>query len=272
MKKILITLIHNNNPERNEIARKSIENIRQYIKGLDIHYKEFSYQPKKFSRKTFFLFRKTCLSWLLNRKWKKYTLQKNHFILIDLLYLIYNLTKKIFINKKESLRVANIDVFLTSKHINSYHYCFQNEFDFLLVLEDDFILKEDSLIRLNNLIAQIYSIEDPLYIDLAGGYDLSKLKVKHLEKYSDNSLKYFNKPITNTTCSYLINKKTTELIYDFLVSHPIMHYSSPDWFLNSFFIEQEKNSINFTCIHSDPPIFSHGSFNKYYSSLISIKK
>jgi len=110
--------------------------------------------------------------------------------------------------------------------------------------------------------------EQSMYIDLAGGCSPEVLKIDKLEISKDSDFRYYAKPVTNTACCYLVNKKQLQIFNDFIINKPKYRYVGIDWMFNQLFIESEKRKIYSKCCHADLPIFKHGSVTGQYSAWI----
>lgn len=271
-KKILISLIHNNNQDRLSYIKPKIEKLIDLI-GYNhkVDLIESSYQPsiKGISFATFFI--KEIIFFILDRKWTKYRGYKEKPFIIKFPFFMLILLKKIF-NKKEYnnlKRVYEIEIYLNNKHTKSYLYAIENKYDYLFVFEDDVIFKDDSLEKFSSFIDSLpIPRNDFLYVDMAGGLNLEDLRIDKLNYKNDNLFKYFSKSVTNTSACYLMNMRQFEYSYFVILQNPLFRYLPSDWLLNAIFIKQEKDQIKTDCFHFYPSIFSHGSIDGYYKSLI----
>ncbi len=158
----------------------------------------------------------------------------------------------VFTNLK--LKPAEASLFL--KHLAAWKlFASTQSINWALVAEDDIIFKDDSLSRLNELIAALPGQID--YVDLAGGAGLKPEPAFRWLSPEIEGLYLIDPPSTRTTCAYLINRKFVEKMLS--TSHqPGMPI---DWYIA--YLMQVYSAK--TC-WIEPPIFIHGSEHGYYGS------
>ena len=151
-----------------------------------------------------------------------------------------------------SLNVKEISLFL--KHFNAWVAIANGNSMFGLVLEDDVVLKADSLKYLEYVIGNIP--QDCKYLDLAGGANLAPF-ADHIR--TDGCFYKITPPMTRTTCAYIINK---QLCAD-LISNTLSIVLPVDWQLMHYF---NTNCTNVYWL--EPKMFIHGSEEgKYVSNM-----
>jgi hypothetical protein len=266
--KILISLIHNNDDERLSIIRPQIENlISQLNKKSNVVFLEMSEQPVFSSINLFTAILRDIMFWRLDRDWKRYREIRNNIFLYDLFLLIFKIIKKYIFqiySYKKIIKTSSIEIFVTDKHIRSFLGAFEDKYDYLLIFEDDAIFKDNSVNRLLDLFEDLEDQNKPLYIDLAGGFSFAELRVDRLNLLEDSGFIHFSKPVTNTACCYLINRKQIEIFNLYIMKNPVLRYLSIDCLMNRLFILQYESTkrgeggVTF-CYHSIPSIFGHGS-------------
>lgn len=268
MKKIVISLIHNNNEDRLAYIRPKIKSLMFELQNIvDVEYYEF-FGDKYIGDINFISSIKRDWFYLkLNRDWNDYKKSKNRLLVFDFFIFIFKTFLRYFVkNKREKyLKFFKVECYITKNHILSLLNAQGQSADYLLVFEDDAIFKPDSINKLVDLINNNKRNNDniPLYVDLAGGNNLDEIKVKRLEYKRDSFFRYYKKPITDTVCCYLINKKQIDIFCRFLDKFPKLSYIGIDWMFNKIFIMEERDNIKTLCFHSDPSFFEHGSFSKY---------
>jgi GR25 family glycosyltransferase involved in LPS biosynthesis len=119
------------------------------------------------------------------------------------------------------------------------------------VLEDDVVLREDSLEKLGDLIRCLPETWD--YVDLAGG---AGLYIREEQPIAEN-LYRMDPPRCRTVCGYLITRRLCERVLqiDCPITMPI------DWQLNSFLL-----TLQAQVLWAEPSIFIHGSERGYYTN------
>lgn len=271
-KKVLISLVHNNNQDRLSYIKPNLGKLIN-IAGdkYKVDFLESSYQPSLKGMRFSLFFLKEFIFFILDRKWTKYRKYSQKPFVIKFPFFIINLLKK-YLNKQiycNLKRIYEIEIYLTGKHIRSYLDAIENNYDYLIVFEDDVIFKDDSFEKFSKFLDILPSFNDNLlYVDIAGGLSLEDLKVDKLNYKNDDLFKYFSKPVTNGTACYLMNRKQFEYAYSIILKNPLLRYLPSDWLLNTIFLKQEKDQIASDCCHFYPNLFSHGSVNGSYQSLI----
>ena len=169
----------------------------------------------------------------------------------------------------DSLRKAAIERILTRKHIAAWASG-KTAADFLIVMEDDAVFQTDTIIKFENLMRKIESLDSnsPLYVDLAGGFPFDAIGVTKNIVECDNGLCRIQKLMTNTTCCYLVNRRAAA-IFSKKAASPFRYKGiNPDWFINSIGHETEAEDVQFLCFHGDPPLWQHGSMTGMFPSLM----
>jgi GR25 family glycosyltransferase involved in LPS biosynthesis len=152
------------------------------------------------------------------------------------------------------LRPAETSLFL--KHLAAWRSFGSSQSDhWALIAEDDVVFKDDSLQRLNELVAAIPGHVD--YIDVGGGAGLKPEPAFGLLSPEIKGLYLIDPPASRTTCAYLINRKFAEKIAS--TSHPPL--MPIDWYLN-YLMQVHSAKVCWL----EPPVFIHGSEQDYYGS------
>ena len=272
---VLIALIHNNNVKRNTYIRPLLKKLQAVLsKKFKIKLIEVSYQPtiKPFTRSTLFLH--DIIYQKLNRDWLRYRLLKPPFLLRHIASFFKSVLKtKSYVQGSNWLYSRAQEMILTDKHIRVWELFLDMRGDYLICFEDDVMFKDNSIQRVHDLLDFISrNNENKLqYIDLAGGCRSEDLKIDKLESHRDNSFRYYNKPVTNTTCCYLLSKPLADHFVDLLLRRPWLRLIGVDWMINSLFIIIVKCGMHCNCMHSHPTIFKHGSMTGEYVSMSRIR-
>lgn len=204
--KLYLSLIHNNNDERNShIKPNFIKLKRELMKDFDVSVIENSYQPKINGGNIFLTCIRKIYLWKINREWIIYKNMKPRNIILDLIVLARRLLLTC-LNKTQENKRFTIDTFVTNKHIKTWNDFMENNGDILICFEDDAVFLQNTILNIKEVLHEIniYSGKS-LYADLAGGCSFDVLKVDNLIKRKDVNKIYFQKPVTNTACCYLIN-------------------------------------------------------------------
>lgn len=266
MKKTAISLIHNKNEERNCRIRPNIERLsKRLLDAFEVNCREFAYQPDLKLHPKMIAFLRECLYEVLDRRWRRYIDGRPKSVL----KIARSLRKAAFLYLRSNCgevdrrrRSSAIDAFVTSKHLRAWDACIESEADYLIVLEDDAVFRDDSIEAIMSVLGVVSGIETegPIYVDLAGGFSVAALRIGHLVQDRCDSLTRYRKMVTNTGCAYLLNREMIERSMCFLLARPHYRLIALDWFMNRMFMEFEKTGVQGICFHADPPALQHGSF------------
>lgn len=280
-----VALIHNDDENRLKYLRPKLQSLKSAIsKQVLTSVLEYNFQPplEKLEKKNLptYLFRLISdqVNFFVNtRRWEKYKRNNKSKVSSVLASQIRNLflpLNSFQLRSKFYLKRLNVMRMLTDKHIRAWSEFIENgkQNEFLLVVEDDLIFKADSTSRLMKICLDLFDksrrSDTLIYLDLAGGLEVSRLQVENLISHRIKDEIQFRTPVTNTTCAYLINLRTAELFYKTVFQNPNLRNLGPDWTINSIFMINEDLFLGALSSHYDPTIFIHGSFQKYYETSI----
>ena len=252
-------MIHNNNIERNSLINPSLKSLAQFIRanGLEVNIFEVSQQNNIASIDEELAYFRRDLLGQIEKEWSIYL---GSSVVLNRLQPI---------NEKDK-KNGVIELMLTDKHIRAWDRFFDSDANLLIVFEDDAIIPEENYERFLSIINKALNYDDKqgLYIDLAGGFPLESLGVNQLFKKDDDGVIHFSKPVTNTACSYILNKRIVEKFKGLILLTPILRFIPADWMLNKLFIELDRLGSEVNCFHTYPPVFKHGSFANIWKSRI----
>ena len=155
-------------------------------------------------------------------------------------------------------RQQQIQSFVTEKHLQAAAALLSTQETFLLVLESDAVTNPQSQVRLIRLLQHLSEpnvLSGPIYVNLAGGRELSTLGVPDEWWTEREGIRTFTRPVSNTACAYLIDRELARLLLEFVDQHPTSRMLGIDWLMNGCF----QSAPHITCLHAEPPIFDHGS-------------
>jgi hypothetical protein len=174
--------------------------------------------------------------------------------------LIFKLnTRRSSVLKSEGHARA-IETFVTNKHMNGVRRAHELKMDGLIILEVDACSNENSREGLSAIMSKLkYEVTTPLYVNIAGGLQPDQLGIQRLgHKYENEPFVNYLKPVTNTSCSYLLNRKFIAAFIEWVISNPDKQALGIDWVFNCFFMDSK---FEIKSLHSDPPALTHGSFS-----------
>ena len=160
--------------------------------------------------------------------------------------------------RSDSWRIRQVEKAVTGKHVRAWRDFLDSTDTELLVLESDAIRTEATAEILTNLLRS--PSERPRYVNLAGGLDPGTLGIDQLARDPwdvDARLTAYRRPVTNTSCAYLINRPMAQLAIDHLDPFPSDVELGIDWLWNAVFLSNQSAPIE--CLHAQPPAIIHGS-------------
>ena len=269
---ICIALIHNNNLLRNTYIRPKIQNLTLGIQSpFTVSEFEVSYQGEIFPHNTSMAFIRDVIYQYLASKWRKYRLINSselvHWVnFLRASFVKYILNSNGMVNQWK--RNSAIEVAVTDKHIRAWFHFLDSDADYLIVFEDDVVFKDDSAVRVKELLNKLSKshLNKSSYVDLGGGCSLADLMIDRLETSKDESYRYYKKPVTNTACSYLMSRELVTAFCTTLTRRPWLRLMGVDWMMNSLFILMGEQVLDCICLHADPTIFKHGTTTGEYVS------
>jgi len=265
MTKIIIALIHNNDKKRNDYLYPMLDKLKKALsKKSKVEVVKISEQPKIHFQDTLVTIVRKCFLWKINREWLSYREIKSRPYFVDIPILLLRCVR-VYLQRVSENRRFGIDVSVTYKHTKAWETFLEKKADILICFEDDVVFKKDSVSRMESLLSEIEKVGNkPIYLDLAGGLDNSFIRTEKLLVKTKKDYKYYKKPVTNTSCGYMINQKTAEEFKSVLIKFPWFRGLPIDWLVNKIFISTV--SKRYHCFHTEPTVFNHGSLTGNYSS------
>lgn len=272
MTSLTIVLVHNCQADRLEYARPAIQ---EFIAGLDAGIKvassEISWQPSITPHRRFVAFVRQLMYRKLARDWSRYRNDPRGQTGLGWFSFLWRTLRKYTFRKQwvqAWCRRSAIEMYVTSKHIRAWEVFVESGADYLVVLEDDVFFCEDSAKRFNEAVLPVLekSSDRAVYIDLAGGLAQCELKIELLESSRDGEAIHYSKPVTNTACAYLVNRKLVQSFLAAIIETPGLRMIGIDWLMNRLFMALVAGRTQIVCVHYNPTIFLHGSLTGQYVS------
>lgn len=148
------------------------------------------------------------------------------------------------------LKIFELSLLL--KHRAAYRSIIANNYEFGIILEDDFILKDNSVMEIQNFIDNGSADWD--FIDIAGGAGLTP---REQDEEVIPGLFSILPPRTRTTCGYIISNRLCKEI----VNLNLPPTAPCDWELTYF-----MQRFNAKAFWTMPTLLIHGSETKLYQS------
>jgi hypothetical protein len=260
MKKITLSLIHNFDQRRLGYVRRRLDMISTILKDLVFTSKfEVAYQGNSLAFSSEQFCERELIIEKIIRQWDAYLERSSESQFVHREPTEFNLLK------------AGIEAALTDKHIRSWDIALEGNSDYLMSFEDDVIISNDAARDCYQLVGDIVKkLGNQIYIDLAGGFPLTRLNVQAIIAENSDRVVLFRKPVTNTTCSYLCDRELLVLAKNYIFQNPACRLLPIDWLLNNIFVSLYGMGERVTCMHFDPPIFIHGSMNGNYATMVQL--
>ncbi|MCX8029141.1 MAG: glycosyltransferase family 25 protein [Brevinematales bacterium] len=262
-----IGFIHNNDDRRNKLSLPKILELVNFLKEYyEVKFLPVSFQPDVNSDHGFM--------WHLKREfvmWRyQISLHKYLKIRLPVLKSFNFLLTRLFNLLKMGLsrfsKVANFEIILTDKHVRLWSILAEDN-DYIIVFEDDAMMDKDSIYKIKDMIEFLRDcVRDTddkiIYVDLANGIELSKLKIDKLVIKRDGDKIFFDRILSNTTCSYMLSSKTVKTFTNMLLENPSIRLLPIDRIIDTLGRLSLVKGYPTLCIHADPSIVLHGSMKR----------
>lgn len=269
---ILIAGISFEESSRKENLRSSVSKLKGLFPDKTI-FNEIIYKWQVNNRhyNLIFLGKRLISQWYLERIWHAQN-GSNLIIIKSSIYLVYKMIFQLLLRRKELIQNVNSNNILTHKHYQIWNYFINSDNKYLIVLEDDVIIynDDDSMAYMEKILRRV-EIENNkvIYVDLAGGLTIDQMKIKKQVNEQSEPLMELNIFASRTTCAYMINREAASFFLNYLNGRTTHLDLYPiDWIVNFLGIKMKKDKVNFLCIHTQPPIFTHGSVDGKFPSSI----
>ncbi len=253
-------------------AREVLSKLGTVLNGVE-HF-EVSNQVLDSSIDFYYLTRHTLAEYRVERLWRSYRNfgSFSHDITAATVKIL-KLVKLFFSesNRTKAKRIRQIEKALTNKHLKAWEEFHNSSSDFLLVMEADATWTDSQRTSLVGTIESL-SNETPAYFSISGGLDMEKLRIDKLitqrENFGGQEVLTFYKPVTNTSCAYIINRPLVDLLLNAAhePSNEKWKQLPIDWYINSLFIHISGQVEDIRCKHFDPPLLIHGSISGTFKS------
>lgn len=160
---------------------------------------------------------------------------------------------------KKAWLARQVETFVTAKHIAAWRIFVESGADELLVVESDATMQADSAPAIRTLLDSSPGADGLRYVNLAGGLAQDDIAIAHLVASHVPGAIVFAKPVTNTSCAYLVNRPFVDAMLAFVDRTPTATSLGIDWLFNAFFLDSDRRGRAIACIHADPPALLHGS-------------
>ena len=167
---------------------------------------------------------------------------------------------------------SQIEVILSTKHLEAWTRAQAKGSPWALVFEDDAELMPDSEARFRRLMDQGFvagGLEHTAYVDLAGGFAPALVLPLNHACVASDTWWVFRGVITNTTCSYLASRPMVAAWVETLRRFPVLLQLPADHMINFISLPLVSGLRDVVSVHFQRPLFAHGSFYGSTPSMIS---
>ena len=163
--------------------------------------------------------------------------------------------------RRDAWHVRQVEQAVTAKHIVAWRRFQGSGDEELLVLESDAGQTDRTRPTVDHLLDD--PADAPRYINLAGGLHTDAIGITHLQdhtKMHNHQLRRYRKPVTNTSCAYLVNRQFVDVALNHLENWPEDAHLGIDWLFNAIFLDRaQTREAVIECWHAEPPVIVHGS-------------
>ena len=262
---INISLIHNHDAARLSLIRPAIYCLQQYLGG-EAHCKilESSFQPELKPHPWALALKRDVIYAQLGYAWSFYR-GYGHTPVRSTLGFLKRFFGKYVFNYQESrnrwFRSSAIEVFVSAKHVRMWEAFLESDAELLICFEDDALFNDESHQQFLQHISRLLDnpSENYVYVDFGGGCTLEQLKIDRLQLDFQGGVRRYKRGVTNTACSYLLNRNLAAEFLQVLLNRPQLRLVGIDWMMNALFMEIRRSGGSVECWHCDPPAVQHGS-------------
>lgn len=266
--KILFVGLHNNS-ERLVTLNDTLVSLLNEFKTFSPTKILLSWQPNKLRISKNLLCTRLFQQYLLESKYRRYIGYKM-YLLLRFMKVMWEIVKS-QTDKSKQVKKTYKQISLSKKHLMAIELFLNTDNDYLIILEDDaeFMMNKGAIDEFKTILK--LKKTGYLYIDLAGGISLNKLTLEQAVGllYKEKCFFQLQKPITNTTCSYLINRNLGErIIEETIINERYIKHYPIDWVYNKILMKIVDSKQEIHCLHATSKFLLHGSKNGKFQSTL----
>ena len=237
--------------------------IRPSIEALKVESQEISFFTPPVQKENHFSFisilRNSCMYFHVVKKYNSYLMKSksNYHLIIREIFNVY-LSRKRYLDYKRKVGVIHE---ISLKHLRSWQFLIDQDFDYLLVFESDSEIKDLKKLS-TTLVSGINFLDNnvnTLFL-LGEGFSFEKLGIENLPILTQEGLHVVDLGITNTLFAYMIHRDAARLIVREINSFPSdIPFISFDWLVNLSFINLKEKNLKFKTLISSNNVVNHGS-------------
>ena len=275
---ISAAIIHNCSPSRSFIR----EQLTQFCRDLQIPVSEVVEQPtlsacRSIAWARLYLGARECMKIVCAAAYLRASRRRPwRAILVMLFKELRHVLHLLCLASSQEVRTgyrrSQIEVILSTKHLEAWTRALGKQSDWALVFEDDAEVASDSEARLTRLVDQGFVnglLERTAYVDLAGGFPPALVLPLHHACFVSEDWWVFSGVITNTTCSYLASRSLMAAWVETLRRWPVLLQLPADHMINFISLPVVSGLRDVLSVHFAEPFLGHGSFLGSTPSMIS---
>lgn len=272
--RIRVVLIHHGDEARIRAARETVAAVVDAVQTYgDVHVVDAWRQPRERSVQTREIVSRRVRQWRLERQWARHVGVGRRWILSSglLMLRLAELCRRD--TRAAASRQAFIELSLSAKHVLAWRNAFEDGVDVLIVLEDDARTRSGSRDSIRRLVHAVSTQGlGETYADLAGGLDLTALRLDHLVEPLEDGVAHLRLAATNTACAYLVGREVIALLATESILCPASVRLPADWLMNRDFMlaAQRGDAVPVRSVFSRPYSLSHGSLTGAVPSSIRL--
>ena len=258
-----VVLIHNGDVERIDTASRAIKQFSEIV-GKDV--KVISTEESKQDPIVDAPLPQKLLAWYLSvtgdHRWGDYLSPAGSLgerwrrLRVSAKYAKKQLKRMLRRGKRVSVARA-----VSAKNIRAWKRAIEEDWDYLLVLEDDVVLADTSTAEIK-AVSEVLSSTSPgdlLFASVAKALSVEDLGATELATETTDTLTWFEKPVSNTAAAYILSRGLADAFFQEVTSHRVLAANPADWILNHLFMRFHRRGVRIASFHTKEGIFVNRS-------------
>ena len=150
---------------------------------------------------------------------------------------------------------------VSAKNIRAWKRAISENWDYLLVLEDDVVLADNAAAEIE-AVTEVLSSTSPgdlLFASVAKAFSVEDIGATGLVTKSTDTLTWFRKPVSNTAAAYILSRGLAEAFVQEVTRHRVLAANPADWILNHLFMRFHRRGVSIASLHTKEGIFVNRS-------------
>ncbi len=258
-----VVLIHNSDEERIDTASRA---IKQFSEAVRTAVKVISTEESKQDPIVAAPLPQKLLAWYLSvngdHRWGNYLSQAGSLgerwrrLRVSIKYAKKQLKRMLRRGKRVSVARA-----VSAKNIRAWKRAIIEDWDYLLVLEDDVVLADNSTAEIK-AVSEVLSSTSPgdlVFASVAKAFSVEDIGATGLVINNTDTLTWFRKPVSNTAAAYILSRGLAEAFVKEVTRHRVLAANPADWILNHLFMRFHRRGVDIASFHTKEGIFVNRS-------------